>query len=407
MAETPDLNPDDPNSQPLPEGGWSEKLTRLAEAVVVPPEVSGFTQAAGVLYSDGSYCPEGALWRRYRPLTTRPDMPQDVAQILPGRWIWGGVLWAHFGHFLVESTSRLWALDHVDGPIDGILFIPKRPKVGDQVRGYQRDFIDLMRPDLPIHVATEPTQVEELIVPGQGFGLGNITHGTARFRDAIHRSFAKSVEPDGPSKLYISRSALGLGKGGLLGEERLEDLLRAEGYDIFHPEKFSLETQLARYKAASHVVAADGSALHLFAMVGRPDQNVAMILRRKAGPNNLLAKNVAHFCRNNPLVIDALYTEWVRGDKGKSNRLSFGELDHAVIGRGLIAGGFVRPDIDWPRATDEERAKMFSDKGLDQAGDFVESADYQTRRRRKMRHERRARRAERAVSDQSADISAK
>ncbi len=120
-----------------------------------------------------------------------------------------------------------------------------------------------------------------------------------------------------------------------------------------------------------------------------------------------MAKNVAHFCRNNPLVIDALYTEWVRGDKGKSNRLSFGELDHAVIGRGLIAGGFVRPDIDWPRATDEERAKMFSDKGLDQAGDFVESADYQTRRRRKMRQERRARRAEKATSDQSADISTK
>ncbi|MCE8539038.1 glycosyltransferase family 61 protein [Ruegeria pomeroyi] len=408
MAQAPELDPNDPTTQPQPNGGWSEGLDTLTGAIVVPPEVSGFTQEAGVLYSDGRYCPQGALWRRYRPLTTEPPMPESVSETLSGRWLWGGVLWAHFGHFLVESTARLWALDHIEGPIDGVLFIPKRPRVGDQIRGFQRDFIDLMRPDLPIHVATAPTRVEELIVPGQGFGLGPITQGTQKFRDAIHAGFGKSVEPDGPSKIYISRSALGLGKGGMLGEERLEDLLRAEGYDVFHPEKYNLETQLARYKAATHVIAADGSALHLYAMVGRPDQKVAMILRRKAGATNLLAKNVAHFCRCNPMVIDALYTEWVRGEGGKSNRLSFGELDHAVIGRGLAMGGFVRPDVDWPRATDEERAQMFRDKGLDQAGDFVESEEYQKRRRRIMRQERRARRAARddAAADQTSEIKA-
>lgn len=396
-----ELDPNDNTVQPMPEGGWSERIVTLSDAIVVPPDESAFVQPAGVLDRDGAYCPEGALWRKFRPLTTKPEKPVTAPTKLSGRWLWGGVLWAHFGHFLVESSARLWALDHIDGPIDGVLFMPKRPKVGDAVRGFQQEFVGLMAPELPIRVATEATQVEELIVPGQGFGLGKITEGTQKFRNAIHNRFARDVEPDGASKIYISRSALGVGKGGLLGEERLEDLLIKQGYDIFHPEKYDLKTQLARYKAAKHVVAADGSALHLFAMVGRADQKVAMILRRKAGANNLLARNVAHFTGTDPIIVDALHTEWVRSNKGKSNRQSFGELNHKVIGRALAAGGFIDPDAEWEPLTDKQRKQLFLDKGLGDTGEFVESPEYAQRRIRRMRQERRARRAAREAAQSS------
>ncbi|GAB5438745.1 glycosyltransferase family 61 protein [Falsiruegeria mediterranea] len=396
-----ELDPNDNTVQPMPEGGWSERIVNLSDAIVVPPDESAFVQPAGVLDSDGRYCPEGALWRKFRPLTTEPEKPVTVPTKLSGRWLWGGVLWAHFGHFLVESSARLWALDHIDGPIDGVLFMPKRPKVGDAVRGFQQEFVGLMAPELPIRVATEATQVEELIVPGQGFGLGKITEGTQKFRNAIHNRFARDVEPDGASKIYISRSALGVGKGGLLGEERLEDLLTKQGYDIFHPEKYDLKTQLARYKAAKHVVAADGSALHLFAMVGRADQKLAMILRRKAGANNLLARNVAHFTGTDPIVVDALHTEWVRSSKGKSDRQSFGELNHKIIGRALAAGGFIDPDAEWEPLTDKQRKQLFLDKGLGDTGEFVESPEYAQRRIRRIRQERRARRAAREAAQSS------
>ncbi len=388
-----DLN--DPETQPMPEGGWSESIEEISGAVVIPPEISAFTQAAGVLYADGAYCPRGALWRKFRPLTTRPEMPTEEPVALKGRWLWGGVLWAHFGHFLVESTSRLWALDRIEGDIDGVLFIPKRPRVGDTVRGFQRDYLDLMQSELPIEVATDALRVERLIVPGQGFGLGAITRGTSSFRDAVHKRFGTHIAPDGGSRLYISRSALGLGKGGLLGEERLEDHLRAEGYEIFHPEKYDLATQIARYKAASQIVAADGSALHLYAMVGRADQQVAMILRRTSGANNLLATNVAAFCGAEPLVIHALNTEWWRRDHGKSNRLSFGELHHPAIAEALGAAGFVSESADWPIISDTERAQLFQSKGLDLETGFMESPEHERRRKRRMREERRARRAER------------
>jgi len=384
----------DPTLQPSPDGGWSETLTTLENATVVPPVESGFVQAAGLLGADGAYCHQGALWRKYRPLTTAPQAPAEIGEQIPGRWLWGGVLWAHFGHFLVESTARLWAVDQLDKPVDGILFIPKRPKVGDSVRGFQKDFIHLMAPDMPIRVAAEPVHVQELVVPGQGFGLGKITSGTQKFRDAVHNRFARDIEPNGPEKIYISRSGLGLGKGGLLGEERLEQLLEAEGYQIFHPQKHDIATQIARYKAAKQVVAADGSALHLFAMVGRPDQQVAMILRRKSGAHNLLSDNVAHFCGRAPLVIGALRTEWVKAGKQRSNRQSFGELNLLAIGQALGEAGFVKKGATWPDLNQQEREQIFTDKGLTGNDEFVESPEYVRKRVRAIREARRAARAD-------------
>ena len=363
----------DPALQPLPSGGWSENMQSVADACVVPPKISALVQPAGVLYSDGSYCPEAALWRKFRPITIAPERPGKVRRSLQGRWLWGGVLWAHFGHFLVESSSRLWALSRVEDDIRGILFIPKRPKVGDVVRGYQREYLSLFGSDLPIHVATRPTQVEELVVPGQGFGLGKITRGTGKFRQAVHSRFACDVVAEGAEKLYISRSKLGLGKGGLLGEERLETLLEAEGYEIFHPQEHSLTVQVARYKAARKVIAADGSALHLFAMVGRADQEVAMILRRSSGANNLLAQHVESFCERAPVVIGGLRAEWVPQAKQKSSRLSFGELDHQVIGDTLARLGFISQTTGWTTLTEAERNQILQDKGLGGQAGFVEA----------------------------------
>ena len=375
----PDDIPDTPEDQPLPEGGWSEQSLLLADACVVPPKISALVQPAGVLYGDGSYCPEGALWRRYRPITTQPELPVEIHKSLNGRWLWGGVLWAHFGHFLVESTSRLWGLAHLQRDVRGVLFVPKRPTVGNEVRGFQKEFLDLMAPGLRIHVATDPTRVAELVVPGQGFGLGKITRGTGKYRNAIHSRFARDVAPQGPEKLYISRSGLGLGKGGLLGEEHLEDLLVAEGYTVFHPQDHTLKEQIARYKAARKVIAADGSALHLFAMVGRPDQKLAIVLRRESGANNLLIENVESFCKRAPVVIEALRSEWVPRSKQKSSRLSFGELDHAVIGRALAENGFIAGDGNWPSLSRSDCLAILEDKGLIGEAGYVEAPKYRNR----------------------------
>ena len=235
--------------------------------------------------------------------------------------------------------------------------------------------------------------VEELVVPGQGFGLGDITEATPKYRNAIHAQFARDIKPDGPEKLYISRSKLGLGKGGLLGEEQMEAYLAAEGYEIYHPQEHSLSAQLARYKAARKVIAADGSALHLYAMVGRPDQKVAMVL----GVN---PRRIPCSRQCSPLLQMRSAGDWCpsygMGAKGQSalQPTSFGELDHSVIGRALKDGGFISGGENWPVLDDDARQSVLKDKGI-KSNRFVESPAFQKVREEQERAERRARRAAR------------
>ncbi len=375
------------SGQPQPAGGWSEEIVTLAQAHVVPPNTSGLIQAAGVLYSDGSYCHHAALWRRYRPITVKPELPSN-SKTLKGRWLWGGVLWAHFGHFLVESTARLWALAHLGQPIDGILFIPKRPAADGALRGFQREFFEHYASGAAVKVAQTALQVEELIVPGQGFGIGPIISGTPKFRAALHAKFAQAVQPNGPERIYLSRSKLGLGKGGMIGEAILERRLKKQGYDIFHPQEHSLVEQIARYKAARQIIAADGSAVHLFAMVGRADQKLAMIQRRESGASAQLVQNVRAFCQNDPLVINALRSEWLPVAQQRSSRLSFGELDLERIGTALAQHGFVDADTRWSSFNGQRRKQMLLNKGIRAGENFVEARKFKQKRLEDARRKR-------------------
>ena len=60
----------------------------------------------------------------------------------------------------------------------------------------------------------------------------------------------------------------------------LQARLEAEGYVPFHPQKHDFATQIAAYKAATHVISVDASPLHLLALVGNARQKVGIIARR-------------------------------------------------------------------------------------------------------------------------------
>jgi hypothetical protein len=335
----------DAKRPPDPHGGWSTKILTVADAIVVPPTGIEMIQSCGVFDAKGRYVDEAVLWRG-RPLMVEPEPPADVEH-LSGRWIWGGVLLNHFGHFLTESTGRLWALDALEGAIDGIVFISKRDTADEKgaldMQPYHRVFFDLLGIDVPIRILTRPTRIDSLEVPGQGFGIGQIASGTAPFRAFIHNRFAKDIAPDGPENLYVSRSELGAVRGGILEEKRVEKSLESCGYAIFHPQKHALTEQLARYKAARKIISLDGSALHLLAMVGNADQKLAMVKRRDSPASESIVRHLAAFMGTPPVVVDVILQDWVRSDRKRADRHSIGELDFAALGKVLAAEGFI-PD---------------------------------------------------------------
>jgi FkbM family methyltransferase len=338
---------------PNPSGGWSTQIARLEKPIVVPPTERSHVQPSGVLTAQGGPVPHATTWRNGRLLTPAPTRPK-TAERLSGRWLWGGVLWRYFPHFITESVTRLWALEHLNqADFDGILFVPKSPANKEPLPGFQKSFMNLMGCDLPIHEARTACIPDELIVPGQGFGLGRISRGTDRFIEAMALRFGQEIAADGPEKLYISRSRLGVRRGALLGEVRLEAALADQGYEIFHPQLHSLDVQIARYKAARQIVAAEGSALHLYAFVGRPDQQVAMILRRKSGATRHIAAHIQSFTGREPLMVETLRRSWMpKGETRK--RLAIGEPDFAAVQTALASNGFVAPGPVWEQPDEPE-----------------------------------------------------
>lgn len=346
--------PDGERRPPMPGAPGANPLQKVENAQVVPADKSGFVQQAGVFDSEGDYCPQAALWRKGRPMTVRPDVPSAPPETLPGRWLWGGVLWDHFGHFIVESTSRLWPLPDLKDEIDGIVFIPKRPQRDDILLGFQRDFLDQLVPGIPVKLAHTVTRVDHLIVPEQGFGLGQITAGSAAFRTTMSQHFARDLLPSGSKKLYISRSSINLKRGGILGEARLESWLAAEGYEVFHPEKHDIPTQIARYKAAEVIVSCEGSALHLFGMIARPNQKVGIVLRRKSKATNLIVRHLKSFTGVSPTTFDAVQRGWTPGTNAKQHKF-VGELDMPQLQSLLLRDGFIGAgSTTWSSLSDAE-----------------------------------------------------
>jgi hypothetical protein len=100
---------------------------------------------------------------------------------LKGRWLFGGPLWSHFGHFFTDCIHRLWPL--VDSPkvYKGVVFLAVKglenirndaqlaaadppPYLGELLK-----LLDLE--NINIQYIKHPTIIERLAVPPAGTGL--------------------------------------------------------------------------------------------------------------------------------------------------------------------------------------------------------------------------------------------
>ncbi len=263
--------------QHLPE----PRIERVRNALVVPVQKGG-RLPSGVFRMNGTFCEHSQTLLSQNRFSERPDRPERQGLMrISGRHVYGGVARDHFGHFLLESLGRLWVFDHLDAPVDGVLFSPRR--TSDRLTlfnpRYQPLFDALCGSAAPLMFA-EPVVVEELLLPSPGFGHQAWITGTTQFRDAIRMRLENAFPAAGVDDLYISRTRLEGVEKAVDKERRIERLMARSGYQIFHPQDHDIETQIKQYRAAKRIVAPDGSALHLAAFVARPDAKIAVLQRR-------------------------------------------------------------------------------------------------------------------------------
>lgn len=322
----------------------SEPVTVVAGALAVPP---GRHRDATVVDAHGAPVVDAGTFRhdRYVPAqfldraTVQPNVTHD------GTWLFGGVFWLHFGHFLFETISRLWVVDGLRGKVDGIAFFRAHahrppPKIF-------HDILKRLDVDLPITFIDAPTGFERLVVPRQGCGMGALSAGTPAFRAFVQEKLHRIEPRRGAEKIYLTREGYRLKRGGIFAETLLRERLEAEGYVAFAPEQHSFQDQVATYLGARHILGPDSSALHLVGFATPPEAEVGILLRRPDGERDMLPQ-LTGFMGRKPLVVDAIARLIRRDNERNPNWSMFAELDMPQLAEALRAGGFVTGADPWP-----------------------------------------------------------
>jgi hypothetical protein len=193
--------------------------------------------------------------------------------------IFGGICETHFGHLVAEVVPRLpQALAaHPGLPI---LFT----QLGDDpapspMFSAVMDWLNI--PAADIRVVTRPIRFGEVHVAAQAEHLRGPRTPTA-YLDLLEARIAPNLDPVTPQGVaYVGRAGLAQTKGTHAGEGYLIRCLRALGVRILAPETMPLRDQMRAYAAAETLIFAEGSALHGRQLLGRIDQHIAVLRRRK------------------------------------------------------------------------------------------------------------------------------
>lgn len=323
-------------------------------ASLVRPVVDG-----GVYDADGNIIEAGCHLKEPLRNIPRPQVDLDVpTQHLPGSWLYGGRLAPHFGHFLTESLGRLWALDDA-GDIAGIVFqwhtqarnAPEPSADARTVSPIADRILNLLGIDCPVRLMYGDATVERLIVPTQLMALtsGRQVAGHPRFRRFAARLAAHPSIPTRPPglRLFVSRAGLENRHARVLMEHWLDEVFSADGYMVIHPEKLTLEDQISLYNSAQQIVFSEGSAIHLYALVARPEQHVGIIARRSP-PMMRFVNQIASGGPRSVQVFDAIEAMVVpvvddgTPMPGWNGKFSDSVLDYRKLAGELQAAGFLR-----------------------------------------------------------------
>jgi hypothetical protein len=317
------------------------------------------------IYDGGVYRSDGTVCEPARHVSTSTEhVPAatllEPAKIVEGNFLYGGVMRGHFGHFLVESIGRLWALAELKEPVNGIIYLPMynnirtggvHPNARYKTKSYIRNFLKLIGADIPLLFPAETWRVSRLHVPGQllmnspNAGIG----GHPVLRDFLKRRFDDHF--GGMAKphrwLYLSRSRVPIINSAYLQEDRLEQNLIENGYEVIYPEALSIEEQVRLYRESARILIAEGSSAHLVALTAHAGQKIGIVNRLKArySPGKF-ERQIRSFGCEETYTFDAVAVMYQTTQLYPPLRLRnavISTLDFDRLGSMLVDKGFIAP----------------------------------------------------------------
>ena len=191
----------------------------------------------------GVYDAEGKFVTRHKRALHISDANEmypilDKFEYMPETVVYGGLVFNHFGHFLLECLSRMWWF--IENPRCTHKYVFVSPEG-------QPDNIDLLEfyeilglPKNRIKIIRKPTRFNKIIVPEQ---TTFIHSGYKPIAATVYDVLRNSVKPAKHKKVYFTRSKLW--RTDAVNEAYFENFFRAKGYTIVAPETLTLREQIA------------------------------------------------------------------------------------------------------------------------------------------------------------------
>jgi capsular polysaccharide biosynthesis protein len=178
----------------------------------------------------------------------------------------------HWGHFLTESTSRLWARSaHPELRELPVCFADFTRK--HQANANAAAFLaSLSAPPLRFIEPTGPARIAKCFVPAASFVNRRSARAAHLFaaREVAETSLGAARAGTTAQPVYLSRSRLAIANRAIGNERELEEILAKAGVAIVHPQELTLAEQIAVFNRHKTFIGCIGSAFHntVFALKG-------------------------------------------------------------------------------------------------------------------------------------------
>jgi len=193
--------------------------------------------------------------------------PAAGAARLERAWF-GGYLFDHYGHFILEGLARSVTPEVIASPDPIVFFDMMRIAT---LRPFMRDAFQLcgVAPER-VHLCNAPLEVASLLVQEPAFEIRGLV------RPAAYASVKVPEPAERRGVVYLSRSRLGRVRQ-IDGEDLLEqELVRSFGAEIVYPETLPFAQQIDVLGRAAHVIGCEGSAFHSFIFLRRALQAIVI-----------------------------------------------------------------------------------------------------------------------------------
>jgi capsular polysaccharide biosynthesis protein len=269
----------------------------------------------GAYRDDGRFLEEVRLVRGYGQ---SDDLAWDASRPTeqwPGQHVYGGILFGHYGHFLLESLSRVasfrfgvpvvWHLASAD------------PKERQRLFPWQQSIFNLLGVDTSTFrfVSATAVRIGSICVDRPGYVIPSEARAEHMKRLACFQ--ASSVVPG--RKIWLSRNKLVDQKRKVEGEAELERMLESAGWQIYSPERHPIESQLRDMTSAELLAGFMGSAFHTLILARNVATRLAIVT--KGGAGNLNYTTIAQAMGLNQTIVTTPMEEFSKGTPRKQYRL--------------------------------------------------------------------------------------